>query len=236
MTTPSIQSQARAAGVLYLFIIVAGIFAEAFVRSSLIAYDDAATTARNILANETLFRLGFSAEILMLAFDTTVAVLLYRILKPAGKDVSLLAAALRLVSIAVSAAKALLHLTPLVLLGDADALRGMGPEQLQALSLAALKLHGQGYNISLVFFGFHCLAAGYLIARSTYLPRLIGWLMGLAGLCYLTSSFANFLAPSLAGQMFPWILLPCLIAEGALALWLVVGGVNVPKWQARAAD
>lgn len=88
---------------------------------------------------------------------------------------------------------------------------------------------------SLVFFGFFCLLLGYVIFKSGFLPRFLGVLMGLAGLCYLTNSFSLFVAPEFANLLFPYILLPCLVAELALGVWLVVMGVNVREWELKAA-
>jgi hypothetical protein len=91
-------------------------------------------------------------------------------------------------------------------------------------------LHGLGYNISLVFFGFGCGVLGYLIYRSTYLPRLIGALLVVTGLCDLFHSFAAIVAPSFSARLYPWTLLPGFVSELALCVWLVVKGINVPRW------
>jgi hypothetical protein len=103
---------------------------------------------------------------------------------------------------------------------------------LQSLALLALKLQGDSYAIGLVFFGFSCLALGYLIFRSAYLPKAIGVLLAVAGACYLLNSFTRFLYPAAGAALFnAGILLPCFVAELALALWLLVKGVDVAKWQ-----
>jgi Domain of unknown function (DUF4386) len=224
------QHYARICGVLYLYIIAAGIFAES-VRSKLVVSADAAATARNILSNESLFRIGFSGELLHLACDVAVATILYMLLRPVNRNLALLAAFMRLACDIVLAVASLSHFAVLRLLHNADYLQGFQPDQLQTLALLALKLHGDGYAISLVFFGFACLALGYLVFRSGYLPRTIGALLVIAGACYLTNSFALFLHPAFAARLFPAILLPCFVAELALALWLVVKGVNVAQWR-----
>jgi hypothetical protein len=100
------------------------------------------------------------------------------------------------------------HFAPLVFLRTAH---------LPALALVSLKLHALGYNIAMVFFGCHCLLIGYLICRSTLLPRILGILMTIAGFRYLINSFANFLAPTFAATLFPWILLPAAAARPARA-------------------
>jgi hypothetical protein len=82
----------------------------------------------------------------------------------------------------------------------------------------------------LVFFGFYCLLIGYLIFRSTFLPRILGVLMALAGLGWLT-----FLSPPLANYLSPYIFVPGLLGEGSLTLWLLVMGVNVQRWNEQAS-
>ena len=225
------QLYARICGVLYLYIIVAGIFAEVFVRSRLVVTNDAAATAANILSNEALFRIGFSGELLHLAFDVMVAVILYALLKPVDRSVALLAAFMRFACDIVLAVASIAHFAALRLLAGADFLTALQAEQLPALALLALRLHGDGYNISLVFFGFACLSLGYLIFRSGYFPKIIGILMAVAGICYLLNSFTNFIAPEFSGMLFPTLFIPIFIAELSLALWLLLKGLNVERWE-----
>jgi Domain of unknown function (DUF4386) len=226
------QLYARTAGFLYLYIIIAGAFAEGYARGRLIVAEDAEATARNILANELVFRLGFAAEFLQLACDAAVAVLLYALLKPVSRSIALLAAFQRLACVIILAVAGLSHFAVLRLLGHADYLATFEPGQLHALALLAMRLHGDAYAISLVFFGFACLSAGYLILKSTYLPRVIGTLVCVAGICYLVNSFVRFVDPALAARLFPGILLPGFVGELALALWLIFKGVDVAKWEA----
>jgi hypothetical protein len=149
----------------------------------------------------------------------------------------LLAAFFSLAGCAVGAVNSLLLLAPQVILGDTQALRRFASEQIQALALLFLKLHTQRGNISAVLFGAYNLLIGYLIVRSTFLPRILGALLALSGLGYLINSFASFLAPAFAAHLTPWILIPS-GAELLLAFWLLVLGVNAQRWheQARAAE
>lgn len=229
------QHYARLCGILYLYIFAAGMFAELFVRSKLIVSTDATLTASNIMANEALFRLGFSGELLHLAFDVVVAVILYALLRPIDRNIALLAAFMRFACDIVLAVSSLSHFAALKLLADAEYLNTFTPDQLHTLALVALKLHGDGYAISLVFFGFACLSLGYLIFRSGFLPRTIGVLMAIAGVCYLFNSFSHFLSPAFAATLFPGIFVPIFVAELSLALWLTVKGVDVAKWQEKAS-
>ena len=97
-----------------------------------------------------------------------------------------------------------------------------------------LKLSAEGLNICMVFFGFYCFLIGYLIFRSTFLPRIIGVLLIIAGLCYLTNSFATFIVPAFAAHLYPYILIPG-IAELLLAFWLLLIGVNAQRWTQQAS-
>jgi hypothetical protein len=231
------QLYARSCGVLYLYIFVASSFAELFVRSKLVVSRDAGATAANIVNSESLFRLGFSGELLQLACDVAVAVLLYALLRPVDRNIALLAAFMRLACAVILATASLSHFAALHLLGGSEYLKTFQPEQLHSLALLAMKLQGDGYAISLVFFGFACAALGYLIFRSGYLPRTIGVLMAVAGACYLINSFAHFLYPEAGAALFnAGILLPCFVAELSLTLWLLVKGVNVAKWEDRVSQ
>jgi hypothetical protein len=231
------QLYARSCGVLYLYIFVAGGFAELFVRSKLVVSRDAAATAANIMSSETLFRLGFSGELLHLACDVAVAMLLYALLRPVNRNIALLAAFMRLACDLILAIASLSHFAALHLLGDSDYLKTFEPAQLHSLALLAMKLHGDGYTISLMFFGFACLSLGYLILKSGYLPRTVGALLAVAGACYLVNSFAHFLYPATGAALFnAGILVPCFVAELSLTLWLLVKGVNVEKWEERVSQ
>lgn len=231
-TSPRLQ--ARIAGGLYLIVIITAGFAEIFVRGRLVVRGDAAATAANILAHESLYRLGGAADLVNLACDTALALLFYELLRPAGRSLSLLAAFFRLMHVAILAVSTLGHFAPLIFLGGAHDLSVFSPEQLQEMVLVSLRLHGQGYNITLVFFGFSSLLLGYLIFRSTFLPRILGVLLAMAGLGYLINSFANFVAPAFKASISLYILLPSGIVELSLTLWLLMFGVNAQRWKEQA--
>jgi predicted transporter len=114
-------------------------------------------------------------------------------------------------------------------------LKAFTPEQLQALSYVSLRTHDSGFAMGLVFFGAACLVVGYLIIRSGYLPRTLGALMQVAGVCYITNSFALIAWPALGAKLFPFILLPPFVAELSMALWLLVKGVDAERWKARSS-
>ena len=128
-----------------------------------------------------------------------------------------------------------LWLRQLAVLGGAPSLNVFSPEQLQALALIFLKLNSQAFNIAMTFFGLHVLSVGYLIFRSTFLPRILGVLVAITGVCYLTNGFANFLSLPFKGYLFPFVAASGLVGEGSLAIWLLMKGVNVQRWKEQAS-
>ena len=230
------RALARLGGLLYLVIIVLGLFGEAFVRDRIVVSGDAAATAANIRAMEPLWRFGIGSELLLLTCAVILTVIFYVLLRPVSRDLALLAVCFNLVSIAIEAGIQLQLLAALFPLGTAPYLRAFAPEQLYAMASLAVKLHGYGFGVSLLFFGWVCLLDGYLIFRSGYLPKTIGVLMQIAGLSYLINSFALILAPHVANRLYPAILVPAFVGEASLCLWLLVKGVNLEKWKLLASS
>ena len=227
--------KARIAGSLYLIVIVGGIFAEIFVRGRLVVHGDVAATAHNIVTHELLYRLGFAAEIFYCSCcNVPLALIFYDLFKVVNRSVSLLVVFFSLVGTAIESVSLLAHFAPLILLGGGRHLSAFTAEQLQAWAYVSLQLFEFGFAIALVFFAFYCLSLGYPIFRSTFLPRIIGVMLGIEGLCYLANSFANFLAPGIAAHVFPYLVASAL-AEISLCLWLLVIGVNVQRWKEQAS-
>jgi len=217
-----------------LAVFVGAIFAEFFVRGALIVSGDAAATAKNIIASESLWRAGFAIDLIVDACYVAVTLILYVVLRPVNRNISLLAAFFSLVGCVVGIVAALAHLAPALILGGADYLKVFAPHQLQALAALSLKLHLYTSDVSLVFFGFYCVTIGYLIFKASYFPSFIGVLLILGGLAYLVNSFGFFLAPTLASRLIVVLVLP-FIGELSLMLYLIVVGVNVTKWQEEAS-
>jgi hypothetical protein len=228
------QRVARAAGLSYLITTITGGFAEIAVRGRLIVPGDPAATAHNIMASEGLYRLGFAADLVGGAAYVVVTLLLYELLKPINKMLSLLAAFFSLVGVAIGGLAALAHLAPLLLLGGASYVQAFTTEQLQTLAYLAIKLHTQGYLIALVFFGLYEVLLGYLILKSSFLPRTLGVLVGIAGLAFLVNSFAIFLAPAIGNALNSYMLILDAAGELSLMLWLLIVGVDARKWEQRA--
>ncbi len=227
----SVQTYARTAGVLLLLSIVAGLFGELYVPSKLIVSADAEATARNITTSDSLFRWGFASYLVEALCDVALALILYVLLRPVQKDLALLAAFFGLISTALYAVAELFYFASSVILGGgADYLKAFSADQLNGLALLSVKLYGYGAGIFMVFYGVASVLRGYLIFRSGYLPRFLGVLLSLAGVGFIAKNFTLVLAPAYSSDA---LLLPAFIAVVSLAVWLLVKGVDVAKWEAK---
>jgi hypothetical protein len=223
--------KARMAGVFQLLEALAATFGEVIVLGRLVVAGNAAATAANILGHERLFWLGFASSLIGVACHIAWALLMYELLKPVNRSLSLLAAFVILVGCAMQAFTGLLYLAPLLILQGGSSLSAFTAQQLHALALIFLKLNSSAFDIYIVFFGFWCVLTGYLIFRSTFLPRILGVLFAISGLGWVT-----YLYPPLAHHLFlPYIAAASALGEIPLELWLIVMGVNVQRWKEQAS-
>jgi hypothetical protein len=222
--------KARMAGVSYLLGSLMSVFGQMVVLGMLVVPGSAPATAANILSHESLLRLGFVASLITVPFHLIWAVLFYGLFKPVNRSVSLLAGFVMLMGCAMWALSSLFHLAPLVVLQGKSSFSAFAPEQSEALALMLLRLNAQAYDVGLVFFGFWCVLIGYLIFKSTFLPRIIGVLEMLAGVGYLT-----LLWQPLAHYLYPYNLALAGPGEISLMLWLLVVGVNEQRWKEQAS-
>jgi hypothetical protein len=225
--------KARIAGMLYLIVIVGGIFAEIGVRARLVVIGDAAATAQNILSHAMLYRVGFAVEVFYLLCNVPINLLLYDLFGFIHRRTALLMLAFSFVGTAIEGVSLLAHYAPLVILGKATYLAAFTPPQLHAAAYASLRLFEGGFAIALAFFGFFCITLGSLIARSTFFPRIIGWLLALQGSLYLIDSFASFISPAAGARVFPFLAASSLGGEISFCLWLLVMGVDAARWRAQ---
>jgi hypothetical protein len=222
------KKTARAAGVLYLIIIIAGISADVVIRPSLMVAGDAAATAANIAASEGLFRAGIAADLLMILADVGLAGVFYVLVRPVNQPLALLAAFFRLAQ-AAALGMNLVNLTfVLQLVGGAGYLSGLSAETTDALTLLFLEGHAIGYTLALAFFALNSVLMGYLLYKSGYFPRLLGVLLAIAGVGYLADTFARVLVADYAAYagLIELVLIPAFIGEPAVALYLLIKGVG----------
>jgi hypothetical protein len=229
ITETSPRTLARITGVFYLLTILTGIFAQGFVSERLVNFGDAAATATNILTHKSLFQLGFTVYLIEMACQIAMTALFYVLLRPVNKSVSLLAAFWGLTGCVIKTFARVFYIVPLFVLGGAPSLSAFSAEHLQALAVVFLKVNDQGAGIALAFFGFATILKGYLIFRSTFLPRFLGVLSVVAGLGWLT-----FLYPPLGYRAFPVVALLGLAGSAVTIFWLLVFGVNEQRWKEQA--
>lgn len=213
---------------LFLLSIIGGGFGEFYAPSTLIVPSDAAATAANVLTHNAMFRWGFAAYILEAMCDIALAWIMYVILRPVHKDIALLAAFFGLVSTAVFACTELFYFAPTFILGGADYLEAFSPDQINALGLLSLKFYAIGSGIFMAFYGMATFIRGYLIYRSTFLPRFLGVLLMIAGAGFVIHNFALVVA----GRSSNVLLLPVSISGLALTVWFLTKGVDRDKWVA----
>ena len=223
---------ARMAGALWLAVIA--VSALDVSTNSVIVSGDAATTAHNILNSEFRYRLGVLAEFVGGAFYVGVTALLYRLLKPVSRNLSLFAAFCGILGLSVGGALTVRDLGVVALLRSAQVASAADAGQIQAIALSSIRMFGLGFTVAMVYFGFQCATVGYLIARSGFMPRTIGILLAIGGSFYVLSSFAAFLALPIAATLSKIVIPAAFIGEGSTTLWLLFKGVDVGKWMARS--
>jgi hypothetical protein len=228
----SIQTYARIAGVLLLVSIVAGGFGESYAPTTLIVPGNATATAHNIVTSDLFYRLGFLAYLSEAVCDVALAFLLYVLLRPVHPNLAFLAVLFRIMATATFAFAELFYFIPSLILGGDAYLKTFSPDQLHTLALLSLNVYTTAGNIFNLFYGFASIILGYLMFRSGYLPRVLGALLALGGLGFVTSNILYVIAPASTSFL---LLVPTILAMLLLGLWLLVRGVDVAKWNERVA-
>ncbi len=229
LTETSPRSRARLAGVFEALEGFTSSWGQVLLLGRLVVTGDAAATAANILAHERRFWLGFAFSLLGVAFHLAWAALFYDLFKIVNRSLALIAAFVVIVCCAMQALTGLLYLAPLLVLQGGSSVTAFTTPQLQALALIFLKLNSYAFEVDLVFFGLWCALTGYLIFKSTFMPRILGVLLAIDGFGWMT-----FICPPLAHHLFPLIAAASACAEIPLQLWLIVKGVNPQRWTEQA--
>jgi hypothetical protein len=239
MTTKGILSSptkiARMAGFLYLAFFVTFFLADNGAHSTSVGSGDAAAIAENIMASESLFRVGFVSFVLSAMFFLLSAWALYVLLKPVNQDLALLVVLLNLCGVAIKCASLLGELAALLLLNNPDYLGAFEANQLQALATLFLNVFKNGFMIAQIFFAVWLLPLGYLVFKSGFLPKVLGILLILDFFAILIWFFQFFLFPDYEVISYPGLAIS-FIAEASLCLWLLVKGVNAERWEKRALE
>jgi len=218
----------RLAGVLYLLNSIAGFFAMGYVPGKLIVQGNATATAVNIMASETLFRLGIAGQLIGMAGFLFVAIALYDLLKGVDQRQALLMVLLIVVSIPIAFLNELNSIAALVLVRGAEFLSVLEKPQREAVAMLLLELHGQGLVIAEIFWGLWLFPLAMLVYRSRFLPRILGVWLALAGLAWVILSLTTILLPRYQERANTYSQ-PALFGEIAFMLWLVIKGAKPPS-------
>ena len=225
MKMNSPKKTARVAAFVFLLIFFLGMSTELFVRPDLIVPGDAAATVKNIAASEVLFRLSLVSDLARQILLMLLPLVLYKLLKSVNKTVAALMVIFALVGVSISMLNELNHFAVLLLSSDADYLTAFKADQLNALVMFFLELRKYGTYIPQLL-SFWVLLLGYLVFRSGFMPRILGILLMLGGLCYTVTAVLYFLFPSFDATIFG---LFAFIAEALFYLWLLIKGVKDQK-------
>ncbi|HKR59567.1 MAG TPA: DUF4386 domain-containing protein [Pyrinomonadaceae bacterium] len=230
MSQTSPRLLGRVLALLILVVLITGVFAQGYVSNRLIVSVDAAATARNILANTGLYRLGFTVFLIEMVAQVATTALWYVLLRPVNRSIAVSAAFIDLAGGVMKAFARVFYIVPLWVLaptaaGASPLLRSFTPEQVESLALVLLQINNRGANAALAFFGFSGLLRGYLIFKSTFMPRWLGVLAMISGATWL-----SFLYPPLGSRMFWFAALFALASATVMILWLLFVGVSEEKW------
>ncbi|HEX3950997.1 MAG TPA: DUF4386 domain-containing protein [Steroidobacteraceae bacterium] len=225
----SIRFKARMGGAFQLLEAITATYGQVIVLGKLIVSGDSAATAANILGHERLFWLGFASSIIGVVCHLAWALIFYELFKVVNRSLSLFAAFVVLVACGIQTLTILFYVAPLYVLKGGVPLSAFTPEQLQALAYIMLKLSGEAFDLYLVFFGLWCALIGYLIFKSTFLPRILGVLLAIAG-----AGWMMFLLPPVGSHLFPYIAAASALGEVPLEFWLLIGSVNARRWKEQA--
>ena len=221
--TDQFQNLIRVGGVLYLLLIICGIYAEIFVLSELVVGNDPGATANNILSHEALYRSGIIAHIVTLVCSSIMLGILFKIFKSTSGYLALTMVIFNIVTVAIVGVSILYELETISILRSKLLVSVFSQEQISSLAYLPLRMQTKGYDLALLFFGVVCCLISILILKSKLFWRWVGILMLLAGVCYLTNSLQSFIAPTFRILLLPYILVPCFIAELSLSINMIGG-------------
>lgn len=221
----------RVPGVIYLVLIITGVFANLYVKANLFVSGDAAATARNIIDSELFFRAGLIADLIMITSFVMLGLSIYKIFSPLFRGMARALLAFVLVGSAVLCLNVLNQFAALMILdGSAAYLQVFNPEQLEALALFFLDLKKSGYYMAHPFFGLWLFPLGYMLMKSGYLPKIVGIVLGgllmVGCFCYLADFFVFFLFPDSYKTISAIIMIPTNLGEFGTSLWLLIVGLN----------
>ena len=230
----STRNPGRFAGLLYLLTSIVGFFAMMYVPDKMIVHGNAAVTASNIAAHETLFRLGIAGELIGYAGFVFVVMALYELFKGVNRRHASLMVILLVVQIPIAFLNELNSFAALVLARGTDFLSTFEKPQREALAMLFLNLHGRGFVVNEIFWGLWLFPLGRLVYKSRFLPQFLGVWLALGGISWVALSLTGVLWPQYYDKVYSYSQ-PAFFGEIAFMLWLVIKGARPPALDAAAA-
>jgi hypothetical protein len=231
----STKNPGRFAGLLYVLTSTVGFFAMGYVPGKIIVHGNAAATASNIAAHETLFRLGIAGQLIGQAGFIFVALALFDLFKGVNRRHASLMVTLIVVSIPIAFLNEVNSIAALVLVRGADFLSILDKTQREALAMLFLRLHFQGLVVAEIFWGLWLFPLALLIYRSRFLPRFLGVWLTLAGFAWVILCLTGILSPQFYDKVYSYSQ-PAIIGEIAFMLWLLIKGAKPPALDATASS
>lgn len=220
----SVKATARRAGVIYLLFALMQPLNFVFGSRVFVVPGDAAATAQDIVAAETTYRIGILTGLATHLVFLLVVLAVYHLLKDVDRRHARLMLVLVAVGVAVSVANLSNKLAPLVLLGSDPFSTAFTKPQIDQLVLAFLRLHGQGIQVAIAFWGLWLLPFGMLVIRSGFIPKTIGVLLILGGVAYVAVSVTALLFPEQRSAVSQWLTPVYAAGELTIIGWLLVKG------------
>jgi hypothetical protein len=221
--------QARVAGFFYLLLTVAAPLRLMYIPSTLFVKGDATATASNILAHETLFRIGIFSELFCGVVLIFLTLALFRLFKEVDRTLALLLVILGgILPATIDFLNGMGDSASLILLSGENFLSVFGKPQLDALVMLFLKLHQQQVIAAEILWGLWLFPMAALVIRSGFMPRFIGYWLILNGLGYLAVSVTGILLPQYSSVVSN-IVFPTFLGEVAMMMWLLIMGVKVQR-------
>ena len=225
----STKNTARLAGLLWFLSAVTGGLGLFYVRSSVIVVGDAAATAANIVASESLFRAAIVSTLLSQIFLFFVGLTLFQLFKEVNKVLATVCLTSAMMTVAIAVVNALNLFGALLVSSQADYLKAFNPEQLNAMAMIFLRLANSfGQGLLEIFWTPYFFSFGLLIIKSRFLPKILGILLMIMSVGFAINILTKFLIP----QFYPAIFTQLAMALGALGgiptmLWLLIKGAKV---------
>ena len=221
---------ARLAGLVYVIVILTGIFSLGYVPAKLTVWDNAAQTFQNISSSKQLFRVGIASSMLCYIAFLVLPFILYIILHQTNTAHAKLMVLFAVVSVPISFINLQNKFSVLALVEGADYLKIYSPQQLQAQLMAYLESNGSGNLLAQLFWGLWLYPFGFLVYRSGFMPKILGVLLMLGCAGYVISTFGETIIPNFSKCVISkFITLPATLGEMGIALWLLIFGIKNHK-------